>query len=76
MEILDTIIPFSISIVKILDFLSPKNIVFGIFGSVNGDESINVFIGTSIFYMNDLNKAIKIRNNFRGILKIVIKINI
>jgi len=49
LDIFDNIIPFSISIVYMLDFLSPRNIVFGIFGNVKGDESISVFIGMSIF---------------------------
>ena len=49
LDIFESIIPFSMSIVKMLDFLSPRKIVFGIFGSVKGEESIRVFIGMSIF---------------------------
>jgi hypothetical protein len=49
LDIFDSIIPFSMSIVKMLDILSPRKIVFGIFGNVKGEESISVFIGMSIF---------------------------
>jgi len=49
LELLEITNPFSMSIVNMLDFLSPRKIVFGMLGSVNGEESINVLIGISIF---------------------------